>query len=331
MPTNLALSVKSLTVNFRSRTFSRNRGTVSAVDGVSFEVLRGTTTAIVGETGSGKSTILRAIIGLVPTSSGAIEMNDIDIVTASSMVVRNLRRKIQMVFQDPIGSLNPRMKVETIITEPLVIAKVGTKSERKELVLKILSRVGLKSELLTRYPHQLSGGQRQRVTIARALVLHPEVLLLDEPLSALDVLVQAQVVRLLSEIQSESNLSYVFVTHDLALASEIADNVVILYLGRIVEQGSVEEVFGAAAHPYSQALLSAAPTTDRKLEAHRERIILTGEPPNPFEPPSGCAFRTRCPAVIERCSLERPQLLQISGNHKVACHVVQSHLAKISE
>ncbi len=328
MSTNLALSVRSVYVNFRTRAFSRNKGTLRAVDNVSFDVVKGTTTAIVGETGSGKSTILRAIIGLASTTSGEININEVNIANLSSKKGNELRRKINMVFQDPIGSLNPRMTVETIITEPLIIAKVGTKEERKNMVLEILSKVNLKPEYLSRYPHQLSGGQRQRVTIARALVLQPEVLLLDEPLSALDVLVQAQVVRLLKQLQEQTNLSYVFVTHDLALASEIADHVVILYLGRIVEQGTVEEVFGEASHPYSQALLSAAPTTDRKLDVKRERIILSGEPPNPFDPPSGCSFRTRCPAVIDRCKVERPELLTIRGNHKVACHVMEMRLQK---
>jgi oligopeptide/dipeptide ABC transporter ATP-binding protein len=195
------------------------------------------------------------------------------------------------------------------------------------MVKEILSQVDLKPELLSRYPHQLSGGQRQRVAIARALIVQPEVLLLDEPLSALDVLVQAQVVRLLADIQKAGTLSYLFVTHDLALASEIADNVVVLYLGRIVEAGSVKEVFENPAHPYTQALLSAVPTADHKIESTRERVILIGDPPNPFNPPSGCSFRTRCPAAEEKCSIERPELFNLASDHNVACHVLQERVS----
>jgi oligopeptide transport system ATP-binding protein len=323
----IALSVDSLTVNFRSRVFSKVKGVVHAVDGVSFDLERGTTTAIVGETGSGKSTILKAIIGLVEASGGSITLNDTNFSQLNSRAATELRRHIQMVFQDPIGSLNPRMRISEIIAEPLVITKTGNKADRARMVKEILSQVDLKPELLSRYPHQLSGGQRQRVAIARALIVQPEVLLLDEPLSALDVLVQAQVVRLLADIQKAGTLSYLFVTHDLALASEIADNVVVLYLGRIVEAGSVKEVFENPAHPYTQALLSAVPTADHKIESNRERVILIGDPPNPFNPPSGCSFRTRCPAAEEKCSIERPELFNLASDHNVACHVLQERVS----
>lgn len=323
---HIALSVDSLSVNFHSRVFSKVKGVVHAVDHVSFDLARGTTTAIVGETGSGKSTILKAIIGLVEASEGSITLNDVNFSQLNSRAANELRHRIQMVFQDPIGSLNPRMRISEIIAEPLVITKTGNRVDRDRMVQEILSKVDLKPELLSRYPHQLSGGQRQRVAIARALIVQPDVLLLDEPLSALDVLVQAQVVRLLADIQKAGNLSYLFVTHDLALASEIADNVVVLYLGRIVEAGSVKEVFENPSHPYTQALLSAVPTADHKIESTRERVILIGDPPNPFDPPSGCSFRTRCPAAEEKCAIERPQLFDLVSDHQVACHVARERV-----
>jgi len=319
-----ALEVKSLEVKFRANFLSKTKGTVLAVDNVSFNLVKGTTTAIVGETGSGKSTILKCIIGLVKPNHGSLLLGDNELLNLKSKNSKRLRRTIQMVFQDPSGSLNPRMRVAEIILEPLVIAKLQGKDKvaRKEILNSILSKVDLSIDLASRYPHQLSGGQKQRVAIARALIVQPEILLLDEPLSALDVLVQAQIVKLLSQLQRDSGLSYLFVTHDLALASEIANNVVVLYLGRVVEQGSLEKVFADARHPYTQALLSAVPTTDVADDSSNHRVILKGDPPSPFDPPSGCSFRTRCPAAIDICSKERPELVEISVNQKVACHLV---------
>jgi len=319
-----ALEVKSLEVKFRANFLSKTKGSVLAVDKVSFNLVKGTTTAIVGETGSGKSTILKSIIGLVKPNHGSLLLGDSELLNLKSKNSKRLRRTIQMVFQDPSGSLNPRMRVAEIILEPLVIAKLQGKDKvaRKEILNSMLSKVDLSIDLASRYPHQLSGGQKQRVAIARALIVQPEILLLDEPLSALDVLVQAQIVKLLSQLQKDSGLSYIFVTHDLALASEIANNVIVLYLGRVVEQGSVEKVFANARHPYTQALLSAVPTTNIALDSSNSRVILKGDPPSPFNPPSGCSFRTRCPAAIDICSKERPKLVDISVNQKVACHLV---------
>lgn len=306
-PADFVVNVEGLRVTFPAGRRGLRRRTMTAVDDVSFVVEQGKTTAIVGESGSGKSTILRALVGLNSSSRGVVTFGE---------RVREPRKDIQMVFQDPFGSLNPRMRVRTVIEEQLVVAGIRSKSERAERVLTALDQVGLDRRFAGRFPHQLSGGERQRVAIARSLSVRPEVLLLDEPLSALDVTIQAQVVKLLAELQRSLGLTYLFVTHDLALASEIADRVIVLYLGRVVEEGTAEQVLGSPAHPYTQALLSAVPI----MNASQRRVVLPGEPPSPLDPPSGCTFRTRCPRADEKCAEAVPELRPLNGEQLVRCH-----------
>ncbi|MGW6027637.1 ABC transporter ATP-binding protein [Streptomyces sp. NPDC055099] len=310
----------------------RQIGAVKAVDGVDFDLGHGETLGIVGESGCGKSTVAKMLVNLERPTAGEIRYKGEDISKLSGRALKAVRRNIQMVFQDPYTSLNPRMTVGDIIGEPYEIhPEVAPKGSRRQKVRELLDVVGLNPEYINRYPHQFSGGQRQRIGIARGLALRPEIIVADEPVSALDVSVQAQVVNLLDQLQSEFDLSYVFIAHDLSIVRHISDRVGVMYLGRIVEIGSDQEIYEHPTHPYTQALLSAVPVPDPDAREHRERIILSGDVPSPANPPSGCRFRTRCWKARERCALEVPLLAVpaefrgVSGPaaHDSACHFAE--------
>ncbi|MFE9408376.1 ABC transporter ATP-binding protein [Streptomyces sp. NPDC006704] len=307
-------------------------GAVKAVDGVSFDVAAGETLGIVGESGCGKSTVAKMLVNLERPTAGRISYKGEDITTMSGRALKAVRRNIQMVFQDPYTSLNPRMTVGDIIGEPYEIhPEVAPKGDRRRKVQDLLDVVGLNPEYINRYPHQFSGGQRQRIGIARGLALRPEIIVADEPVSALDVSVQAQVVNLLDRLQSEFSLSYVFIAHDLSIVRHISDRVGVMYLGRVVEIGRDEEIYEHPTHPYTQALLSAVPVPDPAAREVRERIILTGDVPSPAHPPSGCRFRTRCWKARERCAREVPllavpaefRLASGPARHPSACHFAE--------
>jgi oligopeptide/dipeptide ABC transporter ATP-binding protein len=303
----------------------RHVGDVRAVDGVSFSVRKGETLGLVGESGCGKSTTGRAIIRLYRPTEGRITFDGTDITTMSGKPLRSIRRRMQMIFQDPYASLNPRMNVATIITEPLEIHGVGTTRERRERGRELLSTVGLNPEFGVRYPHEFSGGQRQRIGVARALALNPDLVVADEPISALDVSIQAQIINLLERLQGEFGLTYLFVAHDLSVVAHISDRIAVMYLGRIVELAGSRDLNRHPLHPYSVALLSAIPIPDPVVESRRRRIILKGDVPSPVSPPSGCRFHTRC-WLRERlgnpevCSTVDPPLTEVTAGHEVACH-----------
>ena len=321
----VVLDVRGLVKHYplrRGVIFQKQIGAVQAVDGIDLQLRRGETLGIVGESGSGKSTLARLLVRLEEPDAGEIAFHGEDFLAVSGDKLRRLRRKIQIIFQDPYTSLNPRMSVGDIVAEPFrVHPDVKPQQGIRTRVQELLDVVGLNPEHINRYPHQFSGGQRQRIGIARGLALNPDVIILDEPVSALDVSVQAQVMNLLDDLQVEFGLSYIFIAHDLSVVRHISDRVGVMYLGTIVETGTEEEIYGAPAHPYTQALLSAVPVPDPTLRGQREQIVLQGDPPSPANPPSGCRFRTRCWKATEICAEEVPALVTRPGtDHPSACH-----------
>jgi peptide/nickel transport system ATP-binding protein/oligopeptide transport system ATP-binding protein len=322
-PSKVILDVQGLKKHFLvTGSFGRLgglKGTVKAVNNVSFHIKEKETYGLVGESGCGKSTLSRTILKLIDSSDGKVMYDDRDILQLSGSELRDVRKDLQMVFQDPYTSLNPRQRVGQIIEEPLIIHSIGTKQERVEKVMDILKKVGMQVDHYYRFPHELSGGQRQRIGLARALVVNPKILILDEPVSALDVSIQSQIINLLEEIQEEFNLSYLFIAHDMSVVRHISDRIGVMYLGNIVEEGPTSSLFKEPLHPYTRALLSAVPVANPEYQ--RERIILKGEIPSPLNPPSGCVFHTRCPHVKEICKSKIPEKKEYSSNHFVACHL----------
>jgi oligopeptide/dipeptide ABC transporter ATP-binding protein len=316
------LEVRDLKKHFpiHKGVFSRVSGQVYAVDGVSFHIDRGETLGLVGESGCGKSTIGRTLLKLLEPTAGTIRVRGDDITALDAARMLPYRRQMQMIYQDPYASLNPRMSAGDIVGEPLIIHAIATPKERRERVATLFERVGLRPELMTAFPHEFSGGQRQRIGIARALALSPELIVGDEPVSALDVSIQAQIINLLMELQEEYRLSYLFVAHDLAVVEHISDRVAVMYLGRIVEMTDKTTLFEMPLHPYTEALLSAVPIPKYSGRARR-RIILTGDVPSPINPPRGCNFHTRCPYAMTRCRHEAPTLRAVKPGHWAACHL----------
>ena len=317
------LTISGLKVHFpvkRGLIFDRTVGVIKAVDGVSFSIKPGETLGLVGESGSGKTTTGRAILQLVKSTEGSVTFEGRDLVTLNNNSMRQMRRRLGMVFQDPYGALNPRMTAGAIIGEPLVVHRLHDgKADLRSQVSDLLETVGLNRGMADRYPHEFSGGQRQRIGVARALAARPSFMVLDEPVSALDVSIQAQIINLLQNLQEEFGLSYLFIAHDLSVVRHISDRVAVMYLGKIVELADCDDLYENPLHPYTRALLSAIPIPDPELDRRRERIVLEGDIPSPLNPPSGCVFHTRCPVAIDDCSGYVPELREVAPDHWVAC------------
>jgi oligopeptide transport system ATP-binding protein len=303
--------------------FRRQTGTVKAVDGVSLSLQRGEVLGLVGESGCGKSTLARTILQLVPTTGGTVILEGRNLTASSAAEVTAIRRDLQMVFQDPFASLNPRMTVYAALAEPLLVHKVCPRAEVTARVAELMQLVGLAPRFMQKYPHEFSGGQRQRIAIARALALQPRVIIADEPVSALDVSIQAQILNLLAQLVRQMNLSLIFIAHDLSVVKHISDRVAVMYLGKIVELGPALDVIDRPRHPYTRALVSAIPTPNPDVERSRQRIVLPGDPPSPLNPPAGCAFHPRCSYAIAACQAAVPPLEPVDEHHEVACIRVQ--------
>ncbi|NTW43626.1 MAG: dipeptide ABC transporter ATP-binding protein [Anaerolineaceae bacterium] len=304
--------------------FKRVVAQVKAVDDVSFNIRKGETLGLVGESGCGKTTVGHTMLGLIAPTSGSVIYNDVDIFGLDRKGFKAMRRNLQIVFQDPYASLDPRLPIGESIAEGLKIHDIGTNQERFEMVLKALRNVGLEDYHATRYPHEFSGGQRQRIGIARALVMNPKFIVLDEPVSALDVSIQAQVLNILKDLQKEFGLTFLFVAHNLAVVEHISDRVAVMYLGKMVEQSKSVELFKYPLHPYTRALMSAIPIPNPRIK--RERMILQGDVPSPLNPPAGCRFHPRCPFAQPRCSVEEPQLRELKPDHLVSCHFAEDFI-----
>ncbi|MCE5209020.1 MAG: dipeptide ABC transporter ATP-binding protein [Chloroflexi bacterium] len=319
------LNVDNLVMHFpiKRGVFQRTVGFVHAVDGVSFDIRKGETLGLVGESGCGKSTTGRTILQLYKPTGGHVYFGKDDLTTLKGEELRILRRKMQMIFQDPYASLNPRMTVEEIVGEPLIVHNLAKGREIRDRVKDLLGLVGLNPAYVDRYPHEFSGGQRQRIGVARALSLNPDLIVCDEPISALDVSIQAQVVNLLEDLQEKFGLTYLFIAHDLSMVRHISDRVAVMYLGVIMELAKRRDLYEHPLHPYTQALLSAVPIPDPIVEETRQRVILTGDVPSPVNPPSGCRFRTRCPIAGQICSEQKPEFRELLPDHRVACHYAE--------
>lgn len=322
MTSEILLQVEGLKMHFpiMAGLFRKQVGAIKAVDGISFDIKVGETLGLVGESGCGKSTTGRAILQLYKPTAGKVQFKDQNLVALKPEPMRKLRSEIQMIFQDAYSSLNPRMSIGEIIKEPLTIFNLAKGKEADDRVDYLLKVVGLDKRFKNRYPHEFSGGQRQRIGIARALALNPKLIILDEPISALDVSVQAQVINLLEDLQEKFGLTYLFIAHDLSVVRHISDRIAVMYLGRIVELTDRNSLYDAPLHPYTQGLLSAVPIPDPIVEESRKRIILEGDVPSPANPPSGCNFRTRCPIADDICSEQQPEWLEVVPGHFVACH-----------
>ncbi len=308
-----------LSVDRLSTHYAGAGGTVRAVDGVSLEIAEGETVALVGESGCGKSTLGKSLVRLVDPSSGNVTFKGRDVTAMAGRELQSVRRSIQMIFQDPFASLNPRQTIRTILTAPLAVHGIGERKQREAIAAQMVAHVGLPADSLDRYPHEFSGGQRQRIGIARALILQPELVICDEPVSALDLSIQAQILNLLVEMKTELSLSYLFISHDLSVVRYFADRVLVMYLGRIVESASTSELWKSAKHPYTQALLAAVPDPSRRKQA----APITGDLPSPHNPPAGCRFHTRCPLATDICRSQDPAFRQFGSGHAAACHHAQ--------
>ncbi|HBG48927.1 MAG TPA: peptide ABC transporter substrate-binding protein [Cyanobacteria bacterium UBA9971] len=321
---NKFIEVKNLVKEFpiKKGFFNKQVGAVHAINNISFDIFKGETLGLVGESGCGKSTTGRCVLGLIPPTSGSVKINNIEITSADSKTIQHLRKKMQIIFQNPYSSLNPRMTVKDILREPFIIHEKNlSKKDVDKKLIELLDMVGMSESVLNRYPHEFSGGQRQRIGIARALTLRPEFIVADEPVSALDISIQAQIINLLQKLKNELNLTYLFISHDLSVIRYVCDRVAVMYLGEIVEIAPTQELYSNPKHPYTQALLNSVPVPDPNKDLS-SRIILKGDLPSPVTMPSGCKFHTRCPYVMDICSKVDPEYTELSQNHKAKCHLL---------